>query len=188
MVCGCIQALEHKRCCRGARSYFVHALIELTHPGHTGQCNSIPADKLVAGCLHDCGHARRNVDDASGVEDRPRDGDARGDREELAELDEEKEALQGQLGQNTARIRTLIEELPTRIISIERLQILRLTLQNIALQVQRKERELQMATVRRVLLRDDEADVPAPSPLLVQALSQVEALVGADRMLPNTGA
>ena len=39
-----------------------------------------------------------------------------------------------------------------RIISIERLQILRLTLQNIALHVQRRERELQMQTVRRMLL------------------------------------
>ena len=80
-----------------------------------------------------------------------RDGGARGDREELAELDEEKEALQGQLAQNTERIRKLIEELPTRIISVERLQILRLTLQNIALHVERRERELQMQTVRRVL-------------------------------------
>ena len=55
--------------------------------------------------------------------------------------------MQGQLGANTARITTVIQELPTRIISIERLQILRLTLQNIALHVQRRERELQMQTV-----------------------------------------
>ena len=113
---------------------------------------------------------------------RPREGDARGDREEPAELDEEKEALQGQLGQNTTRMSTLIQELPTRIISIERLQILRLSLQNIALHVQRRERELQMQTVRRVLLRDDEKEdhygSSAASPLLVAALSQVDALTG----------
>ena len=79
---------------------------------------------------------------------------------------------------NTARIVTVIQELPTRIISIERLQILQLTLQNSALHVQRRERELQMQTVRRVLLREDEDEAPEPSPLLVQALSRVEALVG----------
>ena len=123
---------------------------------------------------------RTNAEENSGVEDRPREGDARGDREELAELDEEKEALQGQLGANTSRIFTLIQELPTRIISIERLQILRLTLQNIALHIQRKERELQMSTVRRVLLRDDDKDAGAerPSPQLAVALHAVEALIG----------
>ena len=40
---------------------------------------------------------RKDADETSGSSDRPREGDARGDREELAELDEEKEALQGQL-------------------------------------------------------------------------------------------
>ena len=125
---------------------------------------------------------RKDADETSGSSDRPREGDARGDREELAELDEEKEALQGKLGQNTTRMSTLIQELPTRIISIERLQILRLSLQNIALHVQRRERELQMQTVRRVLLRDDEKEdhygSSAASPLLVAALSQVDALTG----------
>ena len=115
--------------------------------------------------------ARAGVSAASGSE-----ADMARRSQEIAELEEESTALRGQVGQNLSRMSTLIQELPSRIISIERLQILRLTLQNIALHVQRRERELQMHTVRRVLLRTDEK-ADEPSALMVQAMSKVEALL-----------
>jgi hypothetical protein len=96
--------------------------------------------------------------------------------QELSDLEEELESLRGQVKLNLDRISTLIQELPLRIISIERLQILSLTLQNHALNVQRRERDLQAATVRRVLLRTNES-VVEPSALLVKALSKVEMLL-----------
>ena len=61
------------------------------------------------------------------------------------------EAYITELGANRARLTDLALGLPARIVSVERLQIARLTLQNIGLRVLRLERELCMAVVQRGL-------------------------------------
>lgn len=83
------------------------------------------------------------------VHARPADSFAK--TSELPEILEGLNAQKQALEENKAKLETLIEELPMRIISLERQQILRLTLQNLALQVSRAEHELQMHTLHRVL-------------------------------------
>ena len=81
------------------------------------------------------------------------------------------EALLKALHENREGLQSLIIELPARIVSVERLQILRLTLQNTALRVQRLERELQVGR-----------DMHVAGPL---ATHQLERLALSARGLPQ---
>ena len=71
--------------------------------------------------------------------------------EDLVEAEEAGEALRLQLAANRRRLAALMAELPSRVVSVERLTIVRLTLQNQAMRVQKLEGELQMQTLRRGL-------------------------------------
>jgi len=74
-----------------------------------------------------------------------------GEGAECGEVEEQRLALLYALATNGQRMAQLIADLPARIVSVERLQTLRLTLQNGALRVSALERETQMATLQRGL-------------------------------------
>ncbi|KAL1499970.1 hypothetical protein AB1Y20_012649 [Prymnesium parvum] len=74
------------------------------------------------------------------------------DRMELEELEEGREAQRKALEENLASLTVLITELPMRIISLERQEITRLMLQNVAISIMQVERELQLQTLRKLLL------------------------------------
>ena len=118
-------------------------------------------------------------------------GRARGARAaELPEAEEAMEAYITELGANRARLTDLALGLPARIVSVERLQIARLTLQNIGLRVLRLERELCMAVVQRGLqhLMTERPDADLDTRLvqgLLAACSQTHA--GGEALLEAAG-
>ena len=109
---------------------------------------------------------------------------------ELPEAEEAMEAYITELGANRARLTDLALGLPARIVSVERLQIARLTLQNIGLRVLRLERELCMAVVQRGLqhLMTERPDADLDTRLvqgLLAACSQTHA--GGEALLEAAG-
>ena len=131
--------------------------------------------------------------------------------EDLVEAEEAGEALRLQLAANRRRLAALMAELPSRVVSVERLTIVRLTLQNQAMRVQKLEGELQMQTLRRGLqgvlgvgtatgtptgtptgAPNSAAAAPLPARQLRQlehllGLSVVESRAGGDELLALAG-
>lgn len=109
---------------------------------------------------------------------------ARDGQADEEELDEQRASILAAIEANRSRMIQLVRDLPSRIVSVQRLQVLRLSLQNTAMCVLRAEREAQAVAVRKgmgQLLQAGGADGEggsAPQAVLLDA-TQVQRLLRA---------